>query len=546
MSAAPKVSASFRIQGQLVDIHRRRIFPAEVTIAAGRIARIDEIASAPNQWIIPGFVDAHVHVESSMLAPAEFARIAATHGTVATVSDPHEIANVLGAAGVRYMIEESRNAAIRIFYGAPSCVPATTFETAGAILDAAQVAELLASPEVYYLSEVMNFPGVLAGDPELIAKIRAAQSLGKPVDGHAPQLRGEAAKQYAAAGITTDHECSTLAEAMDKLAAGMKILIREGSAARNFEALQPLLFSHPDSCMFCTDDAHPDALLLGHINRLVRRAVAAGLDPITALQIACRNPVEHYRLPIGLLRENDSADFVIVENLQTFRALQTYVAGQLVAEVGNPVWPYRSPKRPNAFHAQPVSPSDFPLPSGGGSVRVIAVDDGQLVTRSEEVTMDEVRIDVEQDLLKIVVVNRYHPAPAAVGLIRNFGLKAGAIASSVAHDSHNLVAVGTNDEDLSRALNRLIEQRGGVCAVNGDREQSLALPIAGLMSDLPATEVGAAYAQVEAFAKELGSPLRAPLMTLSFMALLVIPELKLSDRGLFDGRKFELVPLLTA
>lgn len=478
-----------------------------------------------------------------MLAPAEFARVAARHGTVATLSDPHEIANVLGVTGVRYMIEQARGAAIKIFYGASPCVPATDFESAGARLDAAAVAELLANPAIHYLSEVMNFPGVLGGDPELMAKIAAARRLGKPIDGHAPLVRGEAAARYAAAGIETDHECSSLEEALDKVNAGMKILIREGSAARNYAALEPLLFSHPDQCMFCSDDAHPDTLLLGHINLLVRRAVAAGVEPIEALRVACLHPVEHYRIPVGLLREGDPADFLVVEDLRDFRVRQTYVDGRLVAENGRSLWPYRVPETPNQFHTAAIRPADLALPPGGGTVRVIEVDDGQLVTRTGTADLSRMQSDPERDILKIVVVNRYRPAPPAVAFIRNFGLKRGAIASSVAHDSHNLVAVGVSDEDLSRAIDLLIGHRGGVCAVAGEASKYVALPIAGLMSDQPAEVVGADYAAVEAFARQLGSPLRAPLMTLSFMALLVIPELKLSDRGLFDGRKFEFVPV---
>lgn len=526
-----------------MDLHRKRIYPAEVRVEKGRISQIQSIPQAPGHFLIPGFVDAHVHVESSMLAPAEFARVAAQHGTVATISDPHEIANVLGVAGVHYMIEQARGAAIKIFYGASPCVPATDFESAGARLDAADVAELLANPDIHYLSEVMNFPGVLHGDSELMAKIAAAKKLGKPIDGHAPLLRGADVIRYAAAGIETDHECSRLDEALDKLNAGMKILIREGSAARNYAALEPLLFSNPDHCMFCSDDAHPDSLLLGHINLLVRRAVAAGVDPLEALRIACLHPVEHYRIPVGLLREGDPADFLVVEDLLNFCVRQTYVDGRLVAENGRPLVPHRIPETPNQFHTKPIESADLAISLGAGTMRLIVVEDGQLVTRETFEEVGAFQADPARDILKIVVVNRYQPAPPAIAFIRNFGLKQGAIASSVAHDSHNLVAVGATDEDLARAINLLIEHRGGVCAVSGDSEKFVALPIAGLMSDQVAEKVGADYAAVEAFARELGSPLRAPLMALSFMALLVIPELKLSDRGLFDGRKFEFVPV---
>jgi adenine deaminase len=540
----------FGVKGNIVDLFRGEIFPGEVFVENGRIVRIDPSQEKFAHYLIPGFVDAHIHVESSMLSPAEFARAASVHGTVATVSDPHEIANVLGVEGVDYMIRESRGAAVKIFYGAPSCVPATTFETAGATLDAAAVAGLLARPDIHFLSEVMNYPGVLHGDPDLLAKIAAARSVGKPVDGHAPQLRNPQAAAYAAAGITTDHECTSLDEARDKLASGVKILIREGSAARNYDALEPLLFSDPGQCMFCSDDLHPDSLALGHINLLVRRAVAAGLDPITALRIACRQPVEHYHLPVGLLRQGDPADFLVVENLADFRVLQTYVDGRLVAENGASLLPFTPPALVNRFAAEPLRPEALriacPLPAA--RVAMIAVEDGQLVTGREDHEMipqnGELRSDPSRDFLKIAVLSRYQPSAApALAFVTNFGLTRGAIASSVAHDSHNIIAVGADDESLCRAINLLIANRGGVCAVSSESECVVPLPIAGLMSNLSAQDAAAGYARVEAFARELGSPLRAPLMTLSFMALLVIPALKLSDKGLFDGRAFGFIPL---
>lgn len=540
-----------RVRGNIVDLQRGESFFGEAVVEEGCIARLRrEGPAGAGPYVIPGLVDAHVHVESSMLAPAEFARAAAIHGTVATVSDPHEIANVLGREGVDYMIREARDAAIKIFYGASPCVPATIFETAGARLDAAAVADLLAHPEIFFLSEVMNFPGVLHGDPDLLAKIAAAKKAGKPVDGHAPQLRGAQAAQYAAAGISTDHECTALEEALDKIAAGMMILIREGSAARNYGELEPLLFSHPGRCMFCTDDLHPDSLMAGHIDQLVRRAVAAGVEPLTALRIASQHPVEHYRLPVGLLREGDPADFVVVEDLRDFRVRQTWVDGRLVAEDGKCLVDFRPAIPVNRFAARPIAPADLRVPCADGPVQVevIAVEDGQLVTGREthEMTAEngELASDPRRDLLKIAVLNRYEPGiKPAVAFITNFGLERGAIASSVAHDSHNIVAVGTSDEVLARAINLIIKNEGGVCAVSGDEEKLLPLPIAGLMSAAPASQVAADYSAVEHLARELGSPLRAPLMTLSFMALLVIPELKLSDQGLFDGAAFAFVPL---
>lgn len=541
------------VRGNIVDLFREEIFPGEVVVENGRIVRLERKAGPCDGFVIPGFVDAHIHVESSLLSPAEFARAASVHGTVATVSDPHEIANVLGLDGVEYMIRESRGAAVKVFYGASPCVPATGFETAGATLDVAAVSQLLNRPEIFFLSEVMNFPGVLQGEPDLLAKIAAAQRAGKPVDGHAPQLRNPDAARYAAAGISTDHECTSLDEARDKLAAGMKILLREGSAARNYAALEPLLFSHPESCMFCSDDLHPDSLALGHINLLVRRAVAAGLPALTALRVACRNPVEHYRLPVGLLREGDPADFLVVEDLETFSVRETWVAGEQVAAQGKSRRVFSPPGVVNRFAAGPVAPEALRLvcPDVEAKVEVIVVQDGQLVTGRETQVMRPVGgalvSDPQNDLLKMVVLNRYEPAAVpALGFIKNFGLRRGAIASSVAHDSHNIVALGVDDDTLARAINRIVAGRGGVCAVDADRECHLPLPIAGLMSDLPAEDAARGYAAVEAFARELGSPLRAPLMTLSFMALLVIPELKLSDRGLFDGRRFQFTPLFSS
>jgi adenine deaminase len=412
------------------------------------------------------------------------------------------------------------------------------------------VGELLTRPDLHLLSEVMNYPGVLNGDPDLLAKIAAARALNKPVDGHAPELRHPQVGDYAAAGITTDHECTSLAEAHDKIAAGMKILLREGSAARNYDGLEPLLFSHPECCMFCSDDLHPDTLALGHINLLVRRAVEKGVDPLVALRIACVQPVEHYRLPVGLLREGDPADFLVVENLREFVVRQTWVEGRVVAENGVSLVPFAAPRRINRFVAEPLRPDSLRIPCAAGAARVevIAVEDGQLVTGREthevKARRGELLADPERDFLKIAVLSRYHPsARPALGFVTNFGLARGAIASSVAHDSHNIIAVGADDASLCRAINLVVENRGGVCAVSVEKECVLPLPIAGLMSDLAAAEVEKRYAAVEAFARELGSPLRAPLMTLSFMALLVIPELKLSDQGLFDGQAFQFIPL---
>lgn len=537
--------SSFSVLANLVDIPARRIFPAEVTVVDGRIATIAEIAGGVEGYLMPGFIDAHVHVESSMLIPSEFARLAVTHGTVATVSDPHEIANVLGVEGVEFMIANGKQVPFHFFFGAPSCVPATMFETAGAHIDADATGRLLADPDIGYLAEMMNFPGVLNGDPEVMAKIAHAHRLGKPVDGHAPGLKGELAKRYIAAGISTDHECFTREEALDKLACGMKILIREGSAAKNFDALIGLMHDHAEHLMFCSDDKHPDSLVLGHINDLSARAVALGHDIFNVLRSACLNPVEHYRMPVGQLRVGDAADFILVEDLTSFRVKRTWVSGQLVAEEGRSLIPSVPSARPNQFACSPKRPDQFRVPAATGDLMVIEALDGQLITPKKWMPPTAAAgawvPDTEKDLLKIAVVNRYREAAPSVGWITNFGLKRGAIASSVAHDSHNIVAVGTNDEDLCAAINGVIHELGGISLADGGDHRVLPLPVAGIMSDADAHTVADAYAAMDREAKDLGSPLAAPYMTLSFMALLVIPHLKMSDLGLFDGDNFQLV-----
>ena len=533
------------IEGKLVDIPARRIFPASIAIENGRIISIEESDRSPDLFILPGFIDAHVHVESSMLVPSEFARLAVTHGTVATISDPHEIANVLGVPGVEFMIENGSRVPFHFFFGAPSCVPATIFETAGATIDADQVRELLSRPEILYLSEMMDFPGVLNGSPEVMKKIAHAKASGKPIDGHAPGLRGKEAEAYAAAGISTDHECFTAEEAIDKLKAGMKILIREGSAAKNFDALHQLLHDHADRMMFCSDDKHPDSLVEGHIDRLCARAVAAGIDVFKVLQAACLNPIDHYKLPVGRLRTGDPADLIVVKDLKEFKVERTYIEGELVAENGRSLIERIEVGTPNNFDRSRITSEDLIIRGQNDQVMAIEAFDGQLITgkRSMHAIMrDGILIpDIDQDLLKIAVVNRYAEAPPAIGWITNFNLEKGAIASSVAHDSHNIVAVGTNDQDLANAINAVIEERGGISLSDGDRKMILPLPVAGIMSNGDAYEVAKAYAEMDQAAKDLGSTLAAPYMTLSFMALLVIPHLKMSDKGLFDGDRFTLV-----
>ena len=537
------------IQGQIIDIHLRRIFPGEVQVSQGRIKGIRPLASAPQRYILPGLVDAHVHIESSMLVPSEFARLAVVHGTVATVSDPHEIANVLGIAGVEYMIQNGRLTPFKFYFGAPSCVPATGFETAGASIDASGVKTLLNMPEIKYLAEMMNYPGVLMADKEVMAKISIAQQLGKPIDGHAPGVIGVDAQRYFGAGISTDHECFTYEEALEKLKLGVKIIIREGSAAKNFNALIELLPQYPAQIMFCSDDKHPDDLINGHINQLIARALMNGCDLYDTIRAATLNPVQHYHLEVGLLREGDPADLIIVEDLSTFEVVETYINGQMVARRGQTLLDAVKAEVPNHFNTEIKTPADFVVKARtGAAVRVIEALNGEIVTRSATVKLPIsdacVCSDPAQDVLKIAVVNRYKNAAPAIAFIKNFGLKEGAIASCVGHDSHNIIAVGVDDVSLCAAVNAIIRNRGGISAVNSEGEKVLPLPVAGIMTNADGYQTAKLYSEIDGFVKNtLGSTLSAPFMTLSFMALLVIPDLKLSDLGLFSGKEFAFVEL---
>jgi len=541
--------SSGNIKGNIVNIFNKTIEYGNVSFANGKILQIGITGPLqPNEpYILPGFIDSHVHVESSMLVPSEFAKLAVLHGTTGTISDPHEIANVCGMDGVKFMIENGKTVPFKFHFGAPSCVPATVFETAGAKLDASDVKILLDMPEINYLSEMMNFPGVLFGDEEVMKKIDMAKERNKPVDGHAPGLRGENAKKYIEAGISTDHECFTAEEALDKLQYGMKILIREGSAAKNFEALIPLVQDHYENMMFCSDDKHPDSLELGHINQLCARAVAKGIDVFKVLQVACINPVLHYNMRCGLLRQGDSADFIVVNSLFDFKVLQTYIDGNKVAENGNSLIKTFAPPVINQFNCSLKTTSDIAInETGQTEIAVIVALDGQLITEKlmlkPLIENGKLVSDVQNDILKIVVINRYNEAPAAVAFIKNTGIKLGALASTVAHDSHNIVAAGVDDESICKAINLVIQHKGGVSAVYNNTNLVLPLPVAGLMSNEDGYKVAADYTAIDKFTKEiLGSTLTAPFMTLSFMALLVIPHLKLSDKGLFDGDKFEFI-----
>lgn len=535
------------IHGKLVDIHKKVIFPATITVDKGIITKIERNSHRGKGFILPGFVDAHIHIESSLLPPSEFARLAVRHGTVGTVSDPHEIANVLGIAGIEFMLLNASKVPLKFCFGAPSCVPATQMETAGALLGPEEVRALLKNPEIKYLSEVMNFPGVINGDKEILAKIQIAKELKKHIDGHAPGVFGEDLKKYYSAGIETDHECTTLSEAREKRALGMKILVREGSAAKNFNALFPLMLEDPDSCMFCTDDLHPDSLILGHINLLVKRAVQKGMDPFAAIACATKNPVEHYGLDVGLLQVGDPADFIIVDDLSSFRVHETYIDGECVFKNGT-LFPHIHVLPINQFNAQIKTPKDFIVSAKPGQLNVIEAIDGQLITNHLRLPPttehDQIISDPKRDILKIAVVNRYRDAPPSIAFVKNFGLKKGAIGSSVAHDSHNIIAVGVTDEDLCNVIDAIIEQKGGLAISHQGKTDLLPLPIGGLMSTLEGDIVARRYSDLDQMAKNFGSKLHAPFMTLGFMALLVIPTLKLSDKGLFDCKSFSFIPII--
>ncbi len=535
-----------KIKANYINITSRSIFPAQITIEGSKIESIERIEEDVPHYILPGFIDSHIHIESSMLLPAEFAKIAVLHGTVATISDPHEIANVMGIEGVEYMIENGKTVPFHFYFGAPSCVPATIFETAGDAIDANGIKQLMNHPDIWYLAEVMNYPAVINNDAEMLLKLQAAKDSGKPIDGHCPAVTGIPLQKYVEAGITTDHECFTYDEGLEKLELGMKVLIREGSAAKNFDVLIHLIKLFPGQIMFCSDDKHPDDLMLGHINQLVKRAIDAGFDLFDVLYAACILPAKHYKLPLGLLNQGDNADFIVLNDLKSFDVLATYINGICVAENGLSNIETADFRIINKFNCSPVFPKQLKV-KGKGRVRVIEARNRQLITGSlvEELESrnGELLPSLEKDILKIVVVNRYFDAEPSVAFITNFGLKKGALASCVAHDSHNIVAVGTNDEDLCQAINLIIEHFGGISVAHGENKQALPLPIAGIMTNKPATEVAEAYTLLDQKVKEMGCQLDAPFMTLSFMALLVIPSLKISDKGLFDGEKFRFTNL---
>lgn len=535
-----------KIAGKIIDVHQRRIYPGIVTISGGRIDSIVEAEESPDHYIMPGLADAHVHIESSMLVPSHFAVAAVRHGTVAVVTDPHEIANVLGRDGVKFMLDNAENVPVKMIFGAPSCVPATSSESAGARIGSADIAEMLKEGRVKFLAEMMNFPGVIYNESEVHLKLEAARDAGVPIDGHAPGLTGEELKKYIEAGISTDHECTSLEEALEKISGGMKILIREGSAARNLDVLAPLLSYYPEKVMICTDDLHPETLLRGHINKLVSRLVSMGYNLFDVVRAASLNTFEHYRISAGTLRQGDPADFIIVDDPATMNVMQTWIDGKCIYDGNKALFSPGEVIKINKFKCTRLLPDEIRVINEGGKINLIVARNGELTTDSDVIEAGEEEFVVSrpgEDVLKIVVKERYNDKPPAVGFIRGFGIKSGAMASSVAHDSHNIIAVGASDRDIVNAINLIVDAGGGMAVASDDGEEILKLPVAGIMSDLPVTAMASRYEKLSATVRDLGCRLDAPFMTLSFMALLVIPKLKMSDRGLFDGLAFKHIPL---
>ena len=535
------------IEANIVDVIHKKIYPARIFFDTHIRNVVPLSEPINNRYILPGLVDAHVHIESSMLPPSEFARLAVRHGSLAAVSDPHEIANVSGITGIDFMMSDAARVPFQFVFGAPSCVPATPFETAGANITVDDIEKLFRKSKISYLSEMMNFPGVVNRDPDVMAKIAVAQKYGKPIDGHAPGLTGETLRKYKNSGISTDHECSTFAEAEEKIRLGMKILIREGSAAKNFDALCHLIEKYPDEVMLCTDDLHPDDLLKGHINKLLAKGIEKGLDLFSLLRSATLNPMQYYKIDLGLVQPDHSADFIVVDNLKDFTVLQSFLRGDCVYDrVGEENLMRHSSKSiqsdfPNRFGAAKIDVEDIQVVASSTKMKLIQVFDGELFTKQIvcDVHKDAPVIsDTNADVLKMVVVNRYQPAKPAVAFVRGFGLKQGALVSTVAHDSHHIVAVGCDDISLVRVINHIIEIKGGLAACYHQNLIYQKLDIAGLMSSESGEDVASNYGLINKTASKMGCALTSPFMTLSFMALLVIPEIKLGDKGLFDVQKF--------
>ncbi|MCK4662669.1 MAG: adenine deaminase [Bacteroidales bacterium] len=537
-----------KVSGNIADLKNRTFIKGTIFIKNGKIIKIVKTKNVVEKYILPGLIDSHVHIESSMLIPSEFAKIAVRHGTVGVVSDPHEIANVMGIKGIDLMIKNGKKVTFKFYFGAPSCVPATNFETSGYNINPEEIENLLKSDNIFFLSEMMNFPGVIYKDKEVHEKLNLAKKYNKKIDGHAPGLSGENLKKYINTGITTDHECFSKKEALEKIKLGMKIQIREGSAAKNFKTLYELIDEYPEKVMLCTDDSHPDDLLKGHINNIIKSGIKKNVDFFNLLQAATLNPIKHYNLDVGLLQKNDPADFIVVDDLKSFNILETYIDGKLVFKNGKSFIETIEEKEINNFKRTKIINEDIKIKNKKHKkIKVIEIVEGELITKKISVKPKTennfIVTDIVHDILKIVVASRYDNSKPSIGFVKNFGLKNGAIASSIAHDSHNIIAVGTNDKDIIKAINKIIELKGGIVACNKNEIEFLKLNVAGIMSNSSCEIVAEKYCKLNSFAYKLGAKLKAPFMTLSFMALLVIPELKIGDKGLFDVNKFNFTSI---
>ena len=543
-----------KICGNILLQKEEKIKSGCITIEKGKIIKIDFNQEKYDKYILPGLIDSHVHIESSMLTPDKFGELAIKNGTIAIITDPHEIANVLGIDGIKFMMENSKNTPLKIFFAAPSCVPATNFETSGAIITHKEIEKLFQQyPEkIIALAEVMNFPGVIYKDPEVISKIKIAKKYNKRIDGHAPGLSGENLIKYVKAGVETDHECSTIKEAEEKIKLGMKIQIREGSAAKDFDSLYPIIEKYTDKVMLCTDDSHPDELTeLGEINKIIKKGIKQNINIFKLIKTANLNPITHYNIPVGKLEVNDPADFIIVDNLQDFNIISTYINGKETynKQIDNQINNNTISHNINKFKAKPIQETDLQIKCEKESkvkVNIIQAEDGKLTTKKITDYLDckngIIEANQKKDILKIVVLNRYTSnAKPAIGFIKGFNIKNGAIGSTIAHDSHNIIAVGTDDKFITQAINTLIEMKGGLVAINNIYSKTLQLEIGGLMTSKNGYQVAKIYKELNETVKNMGSTFKAPFMTLAFMALLVIPEIKLSDKGLFDGNKFQFI-----
>lgn len=534
------------VEGIIYDPIAKIIIPGRIILKNGRIDQIEPDDSITGPIILPGFVDSHIHIESSMLVPTAFSKIAIKHGTIAVVADPHEIANVAGVAGIDFMINNSKSAEMKFFFGAPSCVPVSPFDDCYEVIDSIEIEKLMKRKDIYFLGEMMNFPGVINSDADILKKISHALDNKKPIDGHAPGLVNESLKKYISTGISTDHECFTLEEAKEKLKLGMSVQIREGSAAKNFNTLHSLITTHPLKTMICTDDCHPEDLILGHINNTVKRSLKLGHNIFDILQVVSVNPVRHYNLDVGLLQIGDNADFIVVDNLENLNIKANIINGVNVLE-NSSISINTTSDITNYTFSPTINLENLSLMAKGSKVKVIEVLEGELVTNLIEKTVltkdEKIITDIENDILKIVVVNRFKSNELYIGLIKGFGLTKGAIAESIAHDSHHIIAVGVDDLSIFRAIDYIIKNKGGVCYFDSNEIIGLALPVYGLMGFDSGNIIADKYKEINSKVVADGCKLQAPFMTLSFMALSVIPMLKITPRGLFDVTQFQFTDL---